>query len=298
MKGKYRGIRRMVSMFMAANSDVTIEVTGRSQDIVGLSRVFDGSANTDFVVRTCIEHETINNGFLQVASNFQAFGSVEGDGVKILCVSKDPRALRSLAKQALEPMNACAKLLNPNYRDVLATKVTVSSKIGDWSVNLYEKAETTAIVTMGWHESHRTMLSERVKLVQTNPIVYRVVSKLSQTPSWTNFYRIFEDIAEDQGTSINQLHSTGFLTPVQNNQFKKAANSSRKLEDDPRHGLAKISFEGDPSELMNISEAYQLTRDVVNKWINEKVGNILPREVIDYIGSGPMRWQIGEDYRS
>jgi hypothetical protein len=110
-----------------------------------------------------------------------------------------------------------------------------------------------------------------------NPLAAYAADVIAGQPSWTDYYRLLEDIAGAKGTTLDKLSEAGLAEKKPLAAFKNAANNRAF----GRHGASKRNADLPQAELMNLLEAREFVRRVVSAWLDGECGDRMPRDRVD-----------------
>jgi len=187
---------------------------------------------------------------------------------------EDAESVRSLAQELLERLIGAAKLFRPNLVPVELGPVVQQRKDGQKrhhillvsSLTMRSKVSSVKLNVNGNDDT----------LDVPRPAIWASVAKDSEkvrqalrywtkgTDSWFNLYKILEVIESDVG---GEIFSSKWASKAAVNCFTQTANSYETLGDDARHAKSHIP---PPSNPMNIQEAKQLIKSLLENWIESK----------------------------
>ncbi len=146
----------------------------------------------------------------------------------------------------------------------------------------------TRLIVTNRHPRLQELMPGRLSLMLREPLAAKATALIAGPPSWSEYYRILEDIAVDRNTTLDKLSSTDLAKPLALREFKKAANNHVA----GRHGASKRDANLLESEPMNLLEAREFVRSVVTKWIDELCGNSFPTDRVD---GGPLGFGLDDE---
>jgi hypothetical protein len=225
-------------------TQVTATLQGHPWDLWGLSRLFDGSNQTNTLVIAekpngqptydSRDRDAINRFRLQGYDVFSPLSSSElmwneNQG------PVDLRIVKLVALDLVARINGIALLLDPEYRAVKLLSISYSnaggagsSVLGDWTPN-------KATSFLGHHPSQITLASDALRLAQKDVAVKFVLDAIALPRTWASLYLIYDAIATDVG-GINELRRLEWVTVDDLADFSNSANNSRSIREGARHG--------------------------------------------------------------
>ncbi|MBB4116425.1 hypothetical protein FHT80_005799 [Rhizobium sp. BK226] len=269
-----------------------IFVTGHVDDLFALSLLFHEGAMPDFYVVTAIEGEK-DRLFDRVTNvdNRQTYVSGPGCAPLFDFLGQTTQFERDLvAREIIAPLNGFAALTDSNFKPVVPVSASYDSRGGSGHMSLgtdRSNRPTRAIVT-NRHPRLQELMPSRVSLILKEPLVAKATAVIAGPPSWSEYYRILEDIAGHRNTSLERLAEKGLAARLPLVEFKKAANNHIA----GRHGASKRDSSLLADDMMNLLEAREFVRSVVTKWIDDQCGTTFPTDRVD---GGPLRFGLDDD---
>ncbi len=264
-----------------------IEIEGSTHDLVGLRRLFN---EIEVGIRVDTSVSSYVDGVLVVAKSVGR-GSARLIGEKIdewLLPADSARFAEALVTPHLKALNGHCRLLDPNFGGVRAVKVGVLEGFNIQVFAFPKPQKNRAGSTLGRHEKQVSSLPARMRLIKSDELCAFVVETLSEPPTWSGIYACFETIKHDP--DIGDLVKSKLITKDQNTEFNKAANNITNREEGARHGHTKTNKKltiSEQIELMTLSEAEELHRQVVNRYLDFKTDQYTAFEVCDLMNDAP-----------
>ncbi|WP_138509423.1 hypothetical protein [Maricaulis alexandrii] len=264
-----------------------IEIVGRGHDLVGLRRLFE-KAGLGVMVETSVGSQ--ESGILVMADD-DGLTSARLVGPMVdqwLLPVDSPRFAAILLNPRIKALNGHCRLLDPNFGGVRAVAVGVFDGISLAKFVLPDQQKLRTGSTLGWHQTHAASLADRMVLVEADDLCALVVETLSEPPSWTSIYACFETIKHDH--SVGDLVQAKLITKQQLKAFGAAANNITARAEGARHGHTKKNQKlsaHQQLELMTLSEAEELHRQVVTRYLDRKTGHTTGFEVCDWMNDAP-----------
>ncbi len=266
-----------------------IHVDGHVDDLYALSLLFPEGATPDFYVVSMIQGEK-DRVLDRVTNADDRETYVSGPSCAPLfdLFWQTPELERDqVAREIIAPLNGYAALADSNFRPVIPIRASYSACGGSGEMSLASKPSNTPrrLISTNRHPSMQAMMPSRVQLMIDEPLFARATAVMAGAPSWSEYYRILEDVAGHRKTSLERLHEKGLAAREPLNAFKKAANNHQL----GRHGAAKRDTTLGAEDMMNLLEAREFVRSVITKWFDELCGDTLPTDRVD---GGPLRFGL------
>lgn len=269
-----------------------IFVTGHVDDLFALSLLFPEGAIPDFYVVTEIKGEK-DGTFDRVtkAENKQTYVSGPACAPLFDFFGQTTQLERDMvAREIIAPLNGFAALADSNFKPVVPVSASYESHGGSSHMTLgTDRANRpTRWIVTNRHPRLQELMPSRVNFMLEEPLAARATSVIAGPPSWSEYYRILEDIAGYRNTSLERLAEKGLAARLPLVEFKKAANNHVA----GRHGASKRDTNILEEDMMNLLEAREFVRTVVNKWIDEQCGSNFPTDRVD---GGPLRFGLDDE---
>lgn len=269
-------------------TDVKIKIDGHVDDLYTLSLLFPKNALPDLYVTTNISggKEGLLNRVLN-ADCKETYLVGEGCLPMIERENQSAEEMKWIALEILEPLNGYAALADSNFRPVVPVSASwvVNGGFGEVSFSSSEQNRPLRLITATRHPLLHELLPSRIGYMRKTTLAASAATVLAGSPSWAEYYRLLEDIAGHRGTSLDKLPEAGLAERDALNAFKSAANN----HENGRHGASKRNLSLDQADLMNLREARELVRRVVNQWLDLECGGRLPRDLVD---GAPLRFGL------
>lgn len=269
-----------------------IVVTGHVDDLFALGLLFPEGAIPEFHVVTAIEG-TKDRMFDRVtkADNMQTYVSGLGCAPLFEFFGQTTQLERDMvAREIIAPLNGFAALADSNFKPVVPVSASYESSGGSAHMSLgRERANKPArFIVTNRHPRLQELMPDRVNFILNEPIAARATAVIAGPPSWSEYYRILEDIAGHRNTSLDKLSDKALAARLPLVEFKKAANNHVA----GRHGASKRDKNLLAEDMMNLLEAREFVRSVVTKWINDQCGTTFPTDRVD---GGPLRFGLDDE---
>lgn len=268
-----------------------IVVTGHVDDLFALSLLFPKGAIPEFHVVTGIKgaKERI---FDRVTSADDMTTYVSGPGCEPLFdfFGQTTQPERDLvAREIIAPLNGFAALADSNFKPVIPVSASYEyhGGSGHMSLGTDRTNRPTRLIVTNRHPRLQELMPSRVTFMLNEPLAARATAVIAGPPSWSEYYRILEDIAGHRNTSLERLADKGLADRLPLVEFKKAANNHVA----GRHGASKRDTNLLAEDMMNLLEAREFVRSVVNRWIDEQCGSTFPTDRVD---GGPLRFGLDD----
>ena len=278
----------MVASDVNAGASASMKLAGRAEDLLTLALLFPEGACPDLGVRTAIVGE--KDGIMDRVVDAADTSTVLTGSVCLgLLDARDPRSATWIAREILAPLNGYAALADVNFTPVSA----VSAEIVRGGSTTWMVFDNTApvrprgLISAAQHPALRERMASRVDLMSRNPLAAYAALVIAGKPSWTDYYRLLEDIAWTKETTIDKLHRTGLTRQRPLKEFTKAANNRAFA----RHGLSKRDTDLAEEDMMTLLEAREFVRQIVNAWLDEQCGDVMPRDRVD---GPPLRFGLDD----
>jgi hypothetical protein len=262
----------------ASAPNVRIYLTGFPEDLYTLALLFPEGRLSDLSVSTNIVGE--RDGIMHRVTDASSTETIlTGTGCRRLAEIPRFDHARWIALDILSPLNGFATLADSNFVPVELDRATIEGQ-GRWgSLDLRPPTprRRERLIAADRVQAQRDAMPQRVAFMTQDPLAAYAAAVIAGQPSWTDYYRVLEDIAGRCGTRIDRLHETGLASRRQQRAFTSAANN-RLLG---RHGLSGITYDGDQQELMTLLEAKEFVRRVVAGWLDQISGDRMPRDRVD-----------------
>ena len=271
---------------MVTTSSVSIFVDGHPDDLYALSLLFPEGAHPDFEVGT--EITGTKAGLLDRVQDASRKATwVTGNGCLPLAQALDAESAGWTARDIIAPLNGYAVLADSNFRPVTPVHAEISEPHGGRVIVFArpERARQGRFISVDRHPLLRELLGSRVDFMMENRLAASAAAVVAGPPSWADYYRLLEDIADHRSTTLDKLPEAGLAARVALNAFKSAANNRVS----GRHGAAKRSKSVVQEDLMNLLEAREFVRRVVSAWLDAECGGRLPRDRVD---GGKLRFDL------
>ncbi|GMO93540.1 hypothetical protein [Bradyrhizobium sp. TM239] len=266
---------------------VKIRVHGHVDDLYALSLLFPEGVYPDLHVVTAIEGT--KDGVLDRVKNTDHQEThVTGPGcLPVIGARFLERGW--IAREIIAPLNGYATLADSNFKPVVPVSASWQVKGGGGEAVFGSPVPNrpTRAITANRHVSLRELLPKRVTFMSENPMAAYAASVLAGQPSWSEYYRLLEDIAGHHGTPLDKLPETGLAQRQALKAFTMAANNRAF----GRHGMSKRNANLAQDELMNLLEAREFVRRVVSAWLDAECGGLMPRDRVD---GGPLRFGLDD----
>lgn len=267
--------------------NVKIRVEGHVDDLYALSLLFPKGTYPTLDVVT--ELKGAKDGLMDRVHNIDSRETyVTGQGC-LPIVEAHLLEQGWIAREIIAPLNGYATLADSNFKPVVPVSAswTVNGGSGEAVFSSIVPNRPTRAITVSRHASLQELLPKRVTFMSENPMAAYAASVLAGRPSWSEYYRLLEDIAGHHGTSLDKLSETGLAQRQALKAFTMAANNRAF----GRHGKSKQSAKLSQDELMNLLEAREFVRRVVSVWLDTECGGRMPRDRVD---GGPLRFGLDE----
>lgn len=257
---------------------VRIALTGFPEDLYTLALLFPEGRLPDLNVHTSIIGR--KDGIMHRITDASDTQTVlAGPGCRRLAEIPSFDHARWTALEILSPLNGFATLADSNFVPVEPVSASIEGD-GRWgSLDLRPPSprRRERLIAADRVQAQRDAMPRRVAFMTEDPLAAYAAAVIAGPPSWTDYYRVLEDIAGRCGTRIDRLYETGLASRGQQRAFTSAANN-RWLG---RHGLSGITYEGDQQELMTLLEAKEFVRRVVAGWLDQISGDRMPSDRVD-----------------
>lgn len=257
---------------------VSVLLTGFPEDLLTLAMLFpEGRLPNVFVTTQVIGRKDGLMDRVSDASNTETV--LEGPGCVRLTHVPHFESARWTALEILAPLNGFASLADANFVPVQPVSASFAGGGVTGHIDLRPSVAVRRhrLISADRVPQQRAAMPSRVELMSSNPLAAYAGAVIAATPSWTDYYRVLEDIAAACGTDISKLHQTGLISHALQREFTKAANNRMN----GRHGASGRKFDGDERDLMNLLEAREVVRRVVSGWMDCICGGYLPRDRVD-----------------
>ena len=178
----------------------------------------------------------------------------------------DPAQIQESAQAAIEIVNGASKLIIPGFSGVSFVKVVRMTEGG--------KKEGFGFLTLPPVDTENTVVSgDDPRLNQwidvassdaATRLALTLFGELEHT--WKNLYLVVEVIEEDLGGE-GAIPKNGLLSRRRLRRFKGTANSFATIGNEARH--ASLEWQP-PAKPMDIREAEQTVRDLLESWLSTK----------------------------
>lgn len=262
---------------------VKIRVDGHVDDLYALSLLFPEGAYPDLHVVTAI-HGTKDGVLDRVKNTDHLETYVTGHGcLPIIGAGFLERGW--IAREIIAPLNGYATLADSNFKPVVPVSASWQVKGGGGEAVFGSSIPNrpTRAITANRHVSLRELL---FTFMSENPMAAYAASVLAGQPSWSEYYRLLEDIAGHHGTSPDKLPETGLAQ----RQALKALTMGANNRAFGRHGMSKRNAHLSQDELMNLLEAREFVEESsAHGWMPNAVAGC-PAIVLtaDHCASGSM----------
>jgi hypothetical protein len=278
----------MAAVDVNAGASASMKLAGRAEDLLTLALLFPEGAFPDFAVWTGIVGAKA--GIMDRVVDAADTSTVLTGSVCLgLLKARDPRSAAWIAREILAPLNGYAALADANFTPVSA----VSAEIVRGGSTTWMSFDNTApvrprgLISAARHPALQERMASRVDLMSRSPLAAYAALVIAGEPSWTDYYRLLEDIAWMKETTIDKLHGTGLTRQRPLKEFTKAANNRAFA----RHGLSKRDIDLAEEDMMTLLEAREFVRQVVNAWLDEQCGDVMPRDRVD---GPPLRFGLDD----
>lgn len=268
---------------------VRLFLSGHPDDLYALSLLFPEGMHPDLVVRTSITGRK-DGMFDRVEISTGAETYVTGAYCLPLIDERGLADAKWIASEIIAPLNGIASLADSSFVPVLPRSAEWSRDgITGWMhFDFSPRRPPARVITVGLVAHRSAEVTERLSLMSRDPLAAYAGLVMANPPTWTEYYRVLEDIAASVGSSISRLHEAGLADQRQLKEFTKAANN-RVFG---RHGGIRAGSAPRQAELMNLLEAREFVRNVVSAWLDRRCGGRLPR---DRVNGGPLRFGLDDD---
>lgn len=263
---------------MAGQVTVRIYLSGFPEDLYTLGLLFPEGRRADLHVETRVVGE--RDGIMhRVVDDSQTQTFVTGPACLPLAELPRFELARWTARAIVAPLNGFATLADSNFLPVDVDRASFEGggRWGALDLRLANARRPGRLIAADRVQQQRDAMPTRVTFMQQDPLAAYAAEVIAGPPSWTDYYRVLEDIAGRCNTKVDKLHELGFASRAQQKAFTNAANN-RPLG---RHGLAGITYDGDQHELMTLIEAKEFVRRVVAAWMDRVCGGRMPRDRVD-----------------
>lgn len=268
---------------MAANdvnegARASMRLAGRPEDLLTLALLFPEGAYPDAEVRTAIA--SAKEGAMdRVVDATDPTTVLAGSICLRLLDAHDPHSATWIAREILAPLNGYAALADANFTPVVAVSAEiVRNGMTTWiTFDNAAPIRPRGLISAARHPALRERMASRVDLMTQNPLAAYAALVIAGEPSWTDYYRLLEDIAWAKATTIDKLHGTGLVKQKPLKEFTKAANNRAFA----RHGLSKRDPDLVQEDMMTLLEAREFVRQVVSAWLDDLCGDRMPRDRVD-----------------
>lgn len=267
-----------------------------NEDVVGLRRLLNAS-DLGLSVHSHLESSEI--GVLvvpDVKGRSEAY--LSGEMIDFtMSPANDEGAARLMARPIIGKLNALASGLDPNFRPIRAISAVINppldpfGKARKYDLSTKEKERTGS--TLGRHIKQFESLVSRAELTENDKYVALVMDTLIEPASWTAIAAAFETIKTNMG--VKELKTAKLCTKTQESEFGKAANNRTDRVSGSRHGITKKNEKMtylDHLAMMNLHEARELHRQVVNRYLDKKTGHRTAYEPVDTLGFPQLRFGL------
>jgi hypothetical protein len=257
---------------------VKIFVHGHVDDLYALALLFPEGAYPQLHVVTQLKGE--KDGPLDRvtdASDRQTF--VTGAGCLPLLEKMHPISAGWVAREIIAPLNGYATLADSNYTPVEPTSASFENGGGQGYMVFGgpEPNRPRRGISVSRSPLLHELLASRLDYMTHTPLAAYAAAVIAGQPSWAEYYRLLEDIAGVQGTTLDKLDEAGIAAKKPLNAFKKAANNRAFAP----HGLSKRDAAIPEESMMNLLEAREFVRNVVCTWLDHECGGRMPRDRVD-----------------
>ncbi|MGH0328230.1 hypothetical protein [Sinorhizobium meliloti] len=267
---------------------VRIQIDGHADDLYALSLLFPEGAWPDLYVVTQIQGAK-DRIFDRVTDDAARLTFVAGPGCLPLIETIGYLDCEAIAREIIAPLNGYCALADSNFNPVVPVGASWedSHSSGAMSFRRSVSEKPKRLIVANRHPKLQELMPSRVSYMRDNPLAAHATAVVAGPPSWSDYYRLLEDIAGHRNTSLDRLAGAGLADPKALNEFRRAANN-RVLG---RHGASKRDASRAQDELMNLLEAREFLRRVVTKWLDLECGGELPRDRVD---GGPLRFGLDD----
>ena len=258
--------------------DVRIYLSGFPEDLFTLALLFPEGRLEDLYVTSQVQGG--RDGIMhRVTDATQTETILRGPGCRRLADVTGFDTARWTALEILAPLNGFATLADSNFVpiDVVRASFEGAERWGSFDLRALTPQRRERLIAADRHQAQRDAMAARVRLMSEDPLAAYAGAVIAGPPSWTDYYRLLEDIAGRFEVRIDRLHQTGLATHGQQRAFTRAANNRLF----GRHGESGRSFEGDQRDLMTLLDAKEFVRRVVSAWLDRLCGDYMPRDRVD-----------------
>lgn len=258
--------------------EIRIYVEGHVDDLYALALLFpEGAYPGLHVVTNVTGYKDGSLDRAKVADNPETY--VTGPACLPLVEARSYGAAGWVAREIIAPLNGYAALADSNFKPVEPVSASFEGDgiHGMMSFGATSSARPTRLITTNRHEKLAALRNSRVHFMVQNPLAAYAAAVIAETPSWTDYYRLLEDIAAHRGTTLDKLDQAGLAKRSALSAFKNAANNRAF----GRHGASKRNTDIPQESLMNLLEAREFVRQVVTSWLDEECGDTMPRDRVD-----------------
>lgn len=270
--------------------DIRIFVDGHVDDLYSLALLFPEGVYAPLHVVTALTGA--KDGLMDRVTGANSHETyVTGAGCSPLLEPMAQANAGWIAAAIIGPLNGYATLADSNFNPVEPRSVTIADaalgiqttmSFGSTAPNVPRRA-----ISVASFPTMRTLMPARVDLMADDGLALEAATVIAGRPSWGDYYRLLEDIADRMGTSLAKLFEVGVAERKPLKEFTKAANNRRF----GRHGAASRDTSIPQETLMNLLEAREFVRRVVSAWLDHECGGRLPRIRVD---GGPLRFGLDQ----
>ncbi|MDX0018397.1 hypothetical protein GOC03_03270 [Sinorhizobium meliloti] len=206
-----------------------IFVRGHVDDLYALSLLFPEGAYPDFYVGTRIQgekHQQFDRA--TIADEQETYVSGPGCAPLFDFFGQTTAYERHLvAREIIAPLNGYASLADSNFKPVVPVSASREGRGGSdyMSFGTTGANKPTRLIVTNRHPRLQELMPSRVSLMRREPLVARATAVMAGPPSWSEYYRILEDIAGHRRTTLEKLSDKGLAARKPLEEFKKAANN-------------------------------------------------------------------------
>lgn len=260
------------------NRRVRIHLSGFPEDLFTFALLFPEGRLPNLHVTTQIVG-TKDHTMDRVADATNTETVLQGPGCLPLADFPTVESARWTALEIMAPLQGFAALADANFTPLEPVSATIEGRgmQGFFDLRAPSNHQRLRLISADRLPIQRAAMPARVELMTSNPLAAYAGAVICGSPSWTEYYRVLEDIAGECDKTISRLHETGLISRDLQRAFTNAANNRIW----GRHGGSGRTYEGDQRDLMNLLEAREVVRRVVTGWMDQVCGDYLPRDRVD-----------------